>query len=412
MRAKQIVVAAITIMAVSLGAWLLALSPSRAQPPSPNVIPGRYIVVVRAEASPADVARAHGLAPTHVYTAALNGFAAPVSDQALAALIADPRVLFVEPDQAVIAFAEVLPSGVDRIDADLNSNTSLGVGVAIIDTGIQLDHPDLKPVVNAKTCVLGTKFANDDNGHGTHVGGIVGARANNDIGVRGVAPGVTLYAVKVLNKNGSGFMSWVICGVDWVTKNADKIKVANLSLGAQGTSDALHAAIRSSVYAGVTYVVAAGNGNGTCGGGQDVLNSSTIPALYAEVITVTAFADTNGLMSGGGGTTATCGYADDTWAGFSNYGNKENDGINSGKVELGSPGVDILSTYKGSAYKTASGTSMAAPHVAGAAALHIKSHPGTTPAQVKQVLIQAAEGNPAVVADPRHPEPMVYAGTL
>ena len=244
----------------------------------------------------------------------------------------------------------------------------------------------------------------DDNGHGTHVAGTAAA-LDNDIGVVGVAPGARLYAVKVLGKNGSGTLSAVIKGIDWVTQNAGalKIKVANMSLGASGSDDGncgrsnndpLHTAICNSVAAGVTYVVSAGNS------GADAKN--TIPAAYSEAITVTALADTDG-KPGGFGPVSTYG-GDDTFATFSNYGPG---------VDLIAPGVSILSTYLNGGYATLSGTSMAAPHVTGAAALYIaQQNPGASPQQVRQALI--SQGKPGPWSGDRDAiaEPLVYVGAL
>jgi subtilisin family serine protease len=189
--------------------------------------------------------------------------------------------------------------------------------------------------------------------------------------------------VKVLDKNGSGTWSSVICGIDWVKSQASHIKLINMSLGGGGTagtscaSDPLRQSICNVVNAGVTVVVAAGNDGG------DLKNS--VPAAYPEVIPVSALADSNGAACGGGA--ATSYGADDTFASFSNYATLAAD-----KVRLiGAPGVNIYSTWKGNAYNTISGTSMASPHVAGAAALWIKTHPGATPAQVKLALLAAAE---------------------
>jgi hypothetical protein len=232
---------------------------------------------------------------------------------------------------------------------------------------------------------------------------------DNDIGVVGVAPGARLYAVKVLGKNGSGSLSNVIKGIDWVTQNAGtlKIKVANMSLGASGTDDGncgrsnndpLHTAICNSVAAGVTYVAAAGNS------GVDAKN--TIPAAYAEVITVSALADTDGHgpPSGLGGAGPVSSYgADDTFATFSNYGPG---------VDLIAPGVNILSTYLNGGYATLSGTSMAAPHVAGAAALYIAQNPGASPQQVREALINQGDPGPWPGDSDAIAEPLVYVGAF
>ncbi len=194
----------------------------------------------------------------------------------------------------------------------------------------------------------------DGNGHGTHVAGTIGA-LDNSIGVVGVAPGARLWAVRVLNNQGSGFLSDVIAGIDWVTQNAATIEVANMSLGWTGgdtdPNDPAHDAIRRSVAKGVVYAVAAGNSAKDAAG--------FAPASYDEVITTSAIADSDGL--GGAFGPATSYGSDDSFATFSNFG---------ADVDLAAPGVDILSTLPGGKYGKLSGTSMASPHAAGAAALY------------------------------------------
>src|SRR5918911_1838338 len=184
----------------------------------------------------------------------------------------DPRVAFVSEDRPVHASVQTLPTGVDRIDGELSShfasNTGWGLAVAVIDSGSG-PHSDLN-IAGGKNCSTGRSYS-DGNGHGTHVAGTIGA-LNNAAGVVGVAPGIPIYSVRVLDNTGNGSWSAVICGIDWVTANAGalSIKVANMSLEGPGAddgncgntnNDALHKAICSSVAAGVTYVAAAGNGS-------------------------------------------------------------------------------------------------------------------------------------------------------
>ncbi len=382
---------------------------------------GNYIVVFKdvvedADTISAEVSVKHKMAVEHVFGRAFKGFSGRMSKRELANLKNDARVAFVSEDREVSIFAhpsspsilaQTLPTGVNRVDAELNSsNTGGGVGVAVIDTGIDTTHPDLSSAIVAqKSCVKG-KTAKDDNGHGTHVAGTIGAR-NNTLGVVGVAPGVNLIAVKVLNSQGSGTWSQIICGIDWVTANAVRynIKVANMSLGGSGVSDnncglsnndALHYAICKSRDAGVTFVVAAGN--------SAVNTNTAVPAGYDDaVITVSALADSDGISGGFGAPTS---YGpDDTFATFSNYG---------AAVDIAAPGVSIYSTYKGSAYATMSGTSMASPHVAGAAAMYIKSHPGSTWSTVRDGLKLLAEPLGSGHTDPsgKHPEPVLKANAL
>ena len=355
-----------------------------------EVIPGRYIVVLEDGVSPAEVARGHGLAPSHVYSAAFNGFAGRVSAAQAQALAADPRVKSVEPDRIVTVLDETLPTGIARIDAEPAGNINdfgpdANVDVAVIDTGSG-PHPDLQVVGGFASyaqvvfvwlvCGSSDSWA-DGHGHGTHVAGTIAAR-DNDEGVVGVVPGGRIWSVRVLGPNGSGCMADVIAGVDWVTANAATIEVANMSLGG-GNSTALCNAIANSAAAGVTYVVAAGNSAADAG--------SASPANCSGVITVSALADYDG-ESGGAYSGSDCfGYNppyygdDDTFAGFSNYGSV---------VDVAAPGVCILSTFPGG-LATMSGTSMASPHAAGVAALYKLDNPGAAPAQVRDALIAAGE---------------------
>ena len=362
----------------------------------PGSIPGSYIVTLVAGASPDrvanDHARDHAAQVSHVYRYALRGYAARMSATAASRIARDSRVQAVVADRVMSIskpggkpggggggggpVSQTLPTGIKRIDGELSSTIAndgsgaVNVDVAVIDTGIDVDHADLS-VVGGKNCSSGSSY-DDGNGHGTHVAGTIGAR-DNTLGVVGVAPGARLWAVRVLNNAGSGSWSSVICGVDWVTANAGTIEVANMSLGGTGAEGScndggLHQAICRSVALGVTYAVAAGNDS------HDAKNH--VPASYDEVITVSALADFNGLP--GGAAPATCrSDTDDTFANFSNYG---------ADVDLIAPGVCINSTWKGGGYKTISGTSMASPHVAGAAALYRASSPGASPSQVKSAL--------------------------
>jgi subtilisin family serine protease len=204
----------------------------------------RYIVVLKNGFAPAAVANAHGVVPDRVYQHALSGFAGDVPAGRLNGLQRDPRVAFVEKDQLAELFVQSVPTGVTRIfatsngeiDIDGSDDFRVDVDVAVIDTGIDLDHPDLN-VVASTNCSGGGPFkqscgsgGNDGHGHGTHVSGTIGG-LDNGIGVAGVAPGARLWAVKVLSDSGSGYNSWVIAGVDYVTANAGSIEVANMSLG-------------------------------------------------------------------------------------------------------------------------------------------------------------------------------------
>ena len=350
----------------------------------------RYIVVLDAGSDARAVAARHadtlGVVPGHVYSSALDGYAARMPAAVADRLADDPQVAYVQADRTVTAAAQTTPTGIDRADAELSPTAAIDgadqrvdVDVAVIDTGVDLDHPDLN--VNragAKNCALALS-ADDDNGHGSHVSGTIGA-LDNGAGVVGVAPGARIWPVKVLNAAGVGFTSDIVCGIDYVTANAAAIEVANMSLGGGGSDDnncgrtdgdAEHHAICASVAAGVTYAVAAGNDS------ADAAESA--PASYDEVITVSALSDFNGQP--GGGAPSTCrSDVDDTFADYSNYGSD---------VDLIAPGTCILSTWMNGGYNTISGTSMATPHVAGGAALYAATHPTATPAQVKSALQSA-----------------------
>lgn len=236
--------------------------------------------------------------------------------------------------------AEVLPWGVDRIEADQAWSTTRGSGfkVAVLDTGIDLAHPDLKTnIKGGYNTINPTRSYADDNGHGTHVAGIIGAIDNN-IGVIGSAPLVDLYAVKALDRRGSGYLSDIIEGLDWAVTN--HMQVVNMSLGTNSDIASFHDAVQRANQSGIIQVAAAGND----GGAVDY------PAAYPEVIAVSATDSNNNIAS------------------WSSRGSE---------IDLAAPGVSIFSTYKGSTYKTLSGTSMASPHVAGSAALVLTQAPGS-----------------------------------
>jgi subtilisin len=354
-------------------------------------IPGRYIVlfedsVERPGEATRERERAHGFQARHRYSRAVRGFAAQLSPGQVRKLEADRAVEAVVPDRRVralgpLAAGETAPTGVRRIEA-ATATTVRGAAsgaVAVIDTGIDLQHPDLKAnAVDGINCIDSSASAQDDQGHGTHVAGTIAA-GNAGSGVVGVAPGTKLYAVKVLDASGSGSTSSVVCGIDWVTKNAKAlgIRVANMSLGGPGqpvqscstTTDPQHRAICVSsdpAGAGVLYVVAAGNS----GWDFDYARQPDVPAAYPQVVTVTAMADSDG-RPGASGTTCSGEY-DDRYASFSNFA-----AIFSGAAHaIAGPGVCIVSTGLGGGTMTASGTSMATPHLAAAAALCIGE--GTT----------------------------------
>jgi subtilisin len=399
-----------------------------APPTSVAAPPDSFIVVYKdnidVPAKTADLERRHGFKSDFKYQHAIKGFAAILPPPIREKIAKDPDVAFISPDgdaQAIaadqpVAANETVSTGALRIETATTTavHKPSGVSVAVIDTGVALTHPDLN-VVAGTSCVRGKK-ANDDNGHGTHVAGTIAAK-NNGSGVIGVAPGTTIYAVKVLNRNGSGTWSQVICGIDWVTANSASlnIKVANLSLGGTGgittcDNDALHRAICRSVASGVTYSVAAGNS------GTDF--AAAVPANFPEVLTVTAMSDNDGKAGGTGGSpTCRSGESDDKYATFSNFAVSAADQNHT----IAAPGVCIRSDWYNGGYNTISGTSMAAPHVAGAVALCINSGgvggpcAGLAPAQITQQMRSDAETRSAdygFVSDPRQPVANRYYGYL
>ena len=350
-----------------------------------------------------------GVRVPYIFDSVIRGFTARVPNQhVIDALAKDPRVAYIEQDQQVQAFFQGLPTGINRVDADLSPTRSgdgtggVNADIAILDTGIDFSHPDLNVYVQ-KTFVSGTSSANDDNGHGTHIAGIAAAK-DNGYGVVGVAPGARLWAIKVLDSTGSGFISDIIAGIDYIAQYSSLVDVANLSFGCQCKSYALDSAINNAVAKGITFVVAAGNAH---------TDASTFsPANNPNVIAVSAIADSDGRCGRVGPSTS---YGrDDSFASFSNYGPA---------VDMAAPGVNILSTYKGGSYAFMSGTSMATPYVVGAAALYKATvNPYASPLTVKNALQSQGSkistmcdgnghgyftGDP----DPYH-EPLLYARYL
>jgi len=333
-----------------------------------------YIVVMKDDFlssvhSLAGKVQSEGATVEHIFDHVLPGFSVNVpNDEVLETIMQNPNVDYIQPDVKVKVFAQSLPTGVNRIDGDLSatksgdSSGSVNADIAILDTGIDLNHPDLN-VYKQVTFVPGTSNANDDDGHGTAVAGVAAAKDNAQ-GVVGVAPGARLWAIKVLDSNGMGSSSDIIKGIDYATEHANEIDVVNLSFGAVGKNDALHNAIIRSVEAGVTYAAAAGNE------GMDA--SNVFPASYPEVIAVSAIVDTDGKCGGISPTGTTAG-KDDTLASFSNYGPV---------VDLAAPGVLVKTTTIGDSYMSFSGTSAATAHVTGAVALYKSEHPDASPSDI------------------------------
>jgi len=332
-----------------------------------NRIPGQYIVLFKPGTSPETVAAAKATAKKlngsikHTYTSALIGFSAKLPTEALQALRAMPDVAYIEADQKV-SIQTIQPptppgnppTGIDRIDRRLlplnntytYSETGAGVNVYVIDTGIRVTHNEFGGRASgAVTEITDANGTNDCNGHGTNVAGIIGATTY------GVAKGVNLHAVRVLDCSGNGTVSGAIAGVDWVTTNATHPAVANISLAVTGgSSTALDTSVTNSIASGVTYAIAAGNLN---------VDACTVsPADVPAAITVGNIDPSN-----------------DTRLGTSDFGTC---------VDLFAPGVNSLSTGNASdtATSTYTGTSQASPHVAGVAARYLQNHTSATPAQV------------------------------
>ncbi len=295
--------------------------------------------------------------------------AARLSAQAVEALEKNPKVRYVEPDHEVFAHSQTLPWGIDRVFGDetysfptWGTSRGGGIGVAIIDSGIDGTHEDLKVVGGVRFRTTGFILRQDDqykddNGHGTHVAGTVAA-LDNGLGVVGVGPGIDLYAIKVLDASGSGSVSTVVAGIEWAV--AEGIPVLNMSLGSSSPNQTMKDACDAAYKAGHLLVASAGNSGNTSGTGDNV----GYPGAYESVIAVAASTINN------------------TRASFSSTGPA---------VELIAPGSGILSTLPGNKYGTYSGTSMASPHVAGVAALVLAAGKDLSNEDVRKILQDTAE---------------------
>ncbi|WP_319054596.1 S8 family peptidase [Streptomyces europaeiscabiei] len=376
-RIRNIKVAAVTTMATAALLGGLTTLPAQAAPAegrvlaasSPTAVKDSYVVTLKkgtglkaASSAGRDLVEEYGGTVKRTFRSALNGYSAELSATEAGRLAADPAIASVEQDQVFTADATQsgAPWGLDRSDqASLPlsgtytypDTAGSGVTAYVIDTGVRISHSQFGGrAVNGYDAVDGDSVAQDGNGHGTHVASTIAGSTY------GIAKQARIVAVRVLNNAGSGTTAGVVAGIDWVTANHSGPSVANLSLGG-GASTAIDTAVRNSISSGVTYAVAAGNSSANA--------SSYSPARVTEAITV-------------GATTST-----DARASYSNYGSV---------LDIFAPGSSITAGWYTSdtATNTISGTSMATPHVAGAAAVYLAGHPSATPAQVASALTAGA----------------------
>ncbi|MEV3969666.1 S8 family peptidase [Streptomyces sp. NPDC050698] len=377
LRSKRLGFAALTSLATAALMGGLTTLPAQAAPAegrvlaadSPTAIKDSYLVTLKksaglkaSSAAGKDLVKEYGGSVDKTFGKALNGYSATLSATEARQLAADPAVATVEQNQRVTLAATQTnaPWGLDRVDqASLPlsgtytypDSAGSGVTVYVIDTGVRITHQQISGRASyGYDAVDGDTTASDGNGHGTHVATTIAGSTY------GVAKKAKIVGVRVLNNSGSGTTAGVIAGIDWVTQNHSGPSVANMSLGG-GASATLDTAVRNSIASGVTYAVAAGNSSTTA--------SSSSPARVSEAITV-------------GATTST-----DAKASYSNYGSA---------LDIFAPGSSITAGWYTSdtATNTISGTSMATPHVAGAAAVYLAGHTSSTPAQVATALVNGA----------------------
>jgi subtilisin family serine protease len=354
-----------------------------------NAVDGHYIVALKdnfaasAVTKQADTLGAkYGAKVGYKYTSALHGFSITATEAQAKQLAADSNVAFVQQSHKfTVSDTQANPPswGLDRVDQrDLpldssytSANNGEGVTAFVIDTGVRATHSTFGGrVTGGFDAIDGDDNPDDGFGHGTHVAGTIGGAEY------GLAKGVNIVPVRVLGDDGSGTTEQVVAGIDWVTQNHTGPSVANMSLGG-GADEALDTAVRNSVASGVTYAIAAGNSSADANGFS--------PARVTEAITVAA-SDIN-----------------DAQADFSNFGNV---------VDLYAPGVDITSSWNDSdtGTNTISGTSMATPHVAGAAVLFLSANPQAAPADVATALTGAATPDKITNASPDTPNLLLYTG--
>jgi subtilisin family serine protease len=352
-----------------------------------------YIVSVAAGVSPTVVAASVGVVPTFTYTHAINGFAGALTDAQVAALKANPAVTLVERDQ-VASVDTTEPTvhsgwdtwGLDRTDqralplssSYTHTNTGAGVHVYMFDTGIRFSHVEFGGRASAYYDAIGDgQNGNDCNGHGTHTSGTVGGGLAGQ--VTGIANGVTLHSVRILDCTGNGTSAQFLAGLDYVTANHQSPAVASMSVGFNGIVSSVDTAVQNMINSGVTTVVAAGNSR------LDACNYT--PSRVAAAITVAASDST------------------DHRASFSNKGSC---------VDLYAPGVAVWSSWytSDSALARLDGTSMATPHVSGVAALYLQSNPGASPATVASYIVNNATQNVILQNPTGTPNRLLYSNGL
>jgi subtilisin family serine protease len=404
------------VLAAALLAAAAAIAPGSTRPASAAPPSGDYIVTLQdgtdAKAFAAAADGRIGVDVERVYAVALRAFEARLTGSARSQLAQDPAVRFVSSNRTFKTSAQVLPTGVDRIDGDLSTayvaGRSVTTPVAVLDTGVTPD-PDLNVQAAGHNCVGGVGWS-DLNGHGTHVAGIIGARNNAD-GVVGVAPGAPIYPIQVLNSSGNGSDASVLCGIEWTATvgKALGVRVANLSAGTFGNDDGncgqtvgdpIHLAICNATAGGVLFVVSAGNTGGAI--------TFTIPANYDEVLTATWMTDYNGSPSRGSPPTGCDQGTDDRASDNSSWAyDYDKNHI------LAAPGSCITSTSNTGGTTVMSGSSMAAPHVAGTVALCIdRGACGGTSADIMQKVRSDAAARPSAYGFDGDPfRPIVSQGS-
>ncbi len=370
--------------------------------PPDSVVPDNYIVLLQEGASATNVAREHGLAPRFFYNKVFNGFAGFIPAAKLDAVSKDQRVKSVQLDRVVTAIpdvakgkpggdsntgtGQVVPPNITRVKGSAAiAQTGLGVGIAILDTGVDLVNRDLH--VSAAYFDAYGGNGQDKNGHGTHVAGIAAA-LDNTVDVVGVAPRATIFSVRVLDASGSGTDSSVIAGLDWIAANAGTygIRVTNSSLGRKASSNdsAMHTAVQNVVNASVAFIAAAGND-------ATIDVTSFVPAGFPEAIAVSSTTAVDGSNAGykfytGVIKADTASYftTDGAAVKISTPGEQQENITKAGFISS----VGVLSLKLGGGTTRMSGTSMAAPHVAGLAALLVEKNPFGTVDNLKAWLTQ------------------------